>query len=102
MYCCLPMKVAGKCQQGHALHVQPALVTSVGLAHLVYPTVFEPLNRALGFRHNTRRRVYIHGLIEMSIGLLSASSRTRRFAVFVGAGYLFYLSSHAVCSRTAR
>lgn len=62
MYCCLPMKFARSYQQGHALRVQPALATSIGLAHLVYPAAFEPLNRALGF----------------------------------------YLSSHAVCSRTAR
>ncbi|AKK29502.1 hypothetical protein AB431_25690 [Mycobacterium sp. EPa45] len=67
----------------------------------MYPAAFEPLNRALGFRRNTRWHVYIHGLIEMSIGLLSASSMTRRFAVLVGAGYIFYLSSHAVSGRIA-
>ena len=81
---------------GHARWLPPALVTSAGLAHLVFPTAFEPLNRALGFRHNTRWHVYIHGLIETAVGALSASSTTRRFSIMVGAGYALYLSTHAL------
>lgn len=71
--------------------LQAAGVTTVGLAHFACPTVFEPLNRRLGFTTNTRRHVYVNGAIEIAIGLSSAKSQTHPLATALGTAYEVYL-----------
>lgn len=75
------------------------LTSSIGIAHLVRPEVFEPMNVTLGFTENTRMHVYINGAIETSIGLSMMLPGTRRLTPIAGIGYITYLVAHVVRSR---
>ena len=73
------MKWKPKQSEQWALFGGLALTVS-GVAHLVCPPAFEPVNR-LAFKNNIRAHVLINGSIEAALGLALLNSRTRRPAL---------------------
>jgi len=63
-----------------------------GLAHLLLPRAFEPVNR-MAFKDNIRAHVLINGSIEAGLGLALLDSRTRRIALAATAVYLTYFNA---------
>lgn len=73
-------------------------LAATGLSHFVKPQMYEKLT-ALAFPNNTRRHVYVDGVIETAIGVGLVAPKTRKFAYAGIAGYLGYLIFGAVRSR---
>lgn len=74
-------------------------VTACGLAHFAVPRRFEPLNRELGFTHNTRLHVFVNGGLETLLGLTLMSSRIRTANVALSIAYPIYLTLNALRAR---
>ena len=70
-------------------------LTASGIAHLLYPPAFEPVNR-LAFQDNIRAHVLINGSIEAALGLALLNSRTRRAAFAVTVAYLTYFNASLI------
>jgi uncharacterized membrane protein len=77
-----------------------------GVAHLLFPRAFEPVNR-MAFRSRIRAHVLINGGIETGLGLALLNKRTRRAAFATTLAYLTYFNAsvlwrqRVVLSRTA-
>ncbi|MGV0848617.1 DoxX-like family protein [Mycolicibacterium phlei] len=67
------------------------IVSLIGAAHVVVPRLFDPVNR-LGFPTRARTFTYVNGGLEILLGLLMASPRTRRLSLFVSVCYVVYLT----------
>lgn len=63
-----------------------------GVAHLLCPRAFEPVNR-MAFENRIRAHVLINGGIEAALGLALLDSRTRRTAAIATAVYLTYFNA---------
>ena len=85
------MKSKRKLSERWALFGGLALTVS-GVAHLVCPPAFEPVNR-LAFKDNIRAHVLINGSIEAALGLALLNSRTRRAALAATLAYLTYFNA---------
>ena len=85
------MKSKPKQSEQWALFGGLALTVS-GVAHLVCPPAFEPVNR-LAFKNNIRAHVLINGSIEAALGLALLNSRTRRPALAATLAYLTYFNA---------
>lgn len=66
-------------------------VSLIGLAHLVMPRYFDPINR-LGFPNHARTFTYVNGALETIIGTLIALPQARRQSRVVSAFYVTYLT----------
>ena len=93
------MKSKRKLSQRWALFGGLALTVS-GVAHLVFPPVFEPVNR-LAFKDNIRAHVLINGSIEAALGLALLNSRTRRAALAATLAYLTYFNASVLRTQRA-
>ena len=71
-----------------------AIVAS-GLAHFVSPQLIEPVAKQL-FPNNTRRHVYVNGVLETALGLGLWARRSRRVAAFGLIGYIIYLAANTI------
>ncbi|MGE2719576.1 hypothetical protein [Mycolicibacterium celeriflavum] len=78
------------------------LVTTIGVAHFVKPSLFEPLNEILGFQHETRRHVLINGAVETAIGLTMMIRPLRKLLPLLSIGYPTYLTVAFIRSRKPR
>ena len=85
------MKSKRKPSERWALFGGLALTVS-GVAHLVRPSAFEPVNR-LAFKNNIRAHVLVNGSIEAALGLALLNSRTRRPALAATLAYLTYFNA---------
>jgi uncharacterized membrane protein len=85
------MKSKPKQSQRWALFGGRALTMS-GVAHLVCPPAFEPVNR-LAFKDNIRAHVLINGSIEAALGLALLNARTRPAALAATLAYLTYFNA---------
>lgn len=85
------MKSMRKPSERSALFGGLALTVS-GLAHLLWPRAFEPVNR-LAFKDNVRAHVLINGSIEAGLGLALLNARTRQAALAATLAYLTYFSA---------
>lgn len=77
-----------------------AVISAIGVAHIVAPKRFESVNRRM-FTRNIRRHVYINGAIETSIGVAVMAPRARRFVPAFGALYVSYLGGNIIRRRRA-
>lgn len=77
-------------------------VTAGGLAHFAWPGKFEPVNRKLGFTHDTRTHVYVNGGIETALGLTLISAKTRKMNIALSVCYPIYLGLNASRARNSR
>ena len=93
------MKSKPKQSQRWALFGGLALTVS-GVAHLVCPPAFEPVNR-LAFKDNIRAHVLINGSIEAALGLALLNSRTRRVALATTHAYLTYFNASVLYTQRA-
>jgi uncharacterized membrane protein len=64
-------------------------LSASGIAHLLCPRAFEPVNR-MAFKDHVRAHVLINGSIEAGLGSALLNSRTRRAAVVATVSYLTY------------
>lgn len=80
---------------------QGRAVLAIGLAHFIFPTVFDPINN-LGFPGQARTFTYINGAIEAAIGGLMAIPRTRRLSNALSACYVVYLTSSVIRAQVLR
>ena len=85
------MKSKPKLSERWALFGGLALTLS-GVAHLVRPPAFEPVNR-LAFKDNIRAHVLVNGSIEAALGLARLNSRTRQAALAATLAYLTYFDA---------
>lgn len=76
-------------------------VAAIGLAHFVFPKVFDPINR-LGFPRHPRTFTYINGGIESVMGVLMANRRTRRQATILSTCYVIHLTVNIIRAQTMR
>lgn len=67
-----------------------------GVAHLLCPRAFEPVNR-MAFKDRIRGHVLINGGIETVLGLALLNIRTRQIAVTATAAYLTYFNASLLC-----
>jgi uncharacterized membrane protein len=77
------------------------VVTAIGLAHFVVPSVFDPINR-LGFPDRPRTFTYVNGGIETLIGATMAFPRTRRWSLIISACYVVHLTTNFARQRFGR
>ncbi len=73
-------------------------LAGTGVAHFVRPELFEGLVKP-AFPNDTRKYVYINGVIETSIGLAFAVRQTRKLAIAGLVGYGAYLAGNALRNR---
>ncbi|MFG1929224.1 hypothetical protein ACGFK1_01010 [Mycobacterium sp. NPDC048908] len=85
------MKSKPKASERWALFGGLALTVS-GIAHLLCPAAFEPVNR-LAFKDNIRAHVLINGSIEAALGIALLNSRTRQAALAATLAYLTYFNA---------
>ncbi|OBB38872.1 hypothetical protein A5752_11695 [Mycobacterium sp. 852002-51961_SCH5331710] len=78
------------------------LVTTIGVAHFVKPSLFEPLNKTLGFDHDARRHVLINGAVETTIGLTMMIRPLRKVMPLLSIAYSTYLTVVYIRSRKPR
>jgi uncharacterized membrane protein len=71
-----------------------AIVAS-GLAHFISPQLIEPAAKPM-FPNNTRRYVYVNGVLETALGLGLWARRSRRAAAVGLIGYAIYIAGNAV------
>ena len=76
-------------------------LTVSGVAHLVCPRAFEPVNR-MAFADSIRAHVLVNGTIEAALGLALLNSRTRRAALAATIVYLTYFNAHLLYRQCAR
>lgn len=69
-----------------------------GVAHLLCPRAFEPVNR-LAFDDNVRRHVIVNGTIETALGLAILNPRIRRAAYAATAVYGSYFIANVLRQR---
>jgi uncharacterized membrane protein len=70
-------------------------IAASGLAHFVSPQLIEPVAKQL-FPNNTRRHVYVNGVLETALGLGLWARRSRRVAALGLIGYAIYLAANAI------
>ncbi len=72
-----------------------AALTASGIAHVVRPRAFEPVNR-LAFGDHIRAHVLVNGSIEAGLGLALLDPRLRRPAAVALVVYLTYFNANVV------
>jgi len=75
-------------------------IAGIGLAHFVFPTYFDPINK-MGFPAGPRRYTYINGGIETAMGLMLMSPVPRTAFRALSVGYVCYLLGNLVRARVA-
>ncbi|WP_156613947.1 hypothetical protein [Mycobacterium sp. 852002-51961_SCH5331710] len=66
------------------------------------PSLFEPLNKTLGFDHDARRHVLINGAVETTIGLTMMIRPLRKVMPLLSIAYSTYLTVVYIRSRKPR